>query len=90
VTKTDLIDKVAKSVNITKVVANDVFESMIETIKDGLKNGEKITIIGFGTFSVSERKARKGRNPKTGEPIDIAESKAPKFTPSDSFKKEFN
>ena len=68
-TKTELIDEVSKKVNITKTEAGEVFDTLIEVIKDTLKKGEKITVIGFGSFSVSERKARPGRNPKTGEPI---------------------
>lgn len=89
-TKTDLIDKVSKSTNLTKTEAGEVLDSIIETIKQTIKAGEKITLIGFGTFSVTDRQARKGRNPKTGEPIDIPASRVPKFSPSETFKKELN
>jgi DNA-binding protein HU-beta len=87
VTKTDLIDKAAKEVNITKSEAGELVEAFLEGIKDALRKGERVTIIGFGSFFVSERKARKGRNPQTGEPIDIPASSVPKFTPSEAFKK---
>ena len=86
-TKSDLIDIASKEVNITKTEAGELFEAFLEGIKDALRRGDKVTLIGFGSFSVSERKARKGRNPKTGEPIDIPASRVPKFTPSETFKK---
>jgi DNA-binding protein HU-beta len=90
VTKGELIDRAAKDVNITKSEASELLEAFLEGIKDALRKGDKVTIIGFGSFSISERKARKGRNPKTGEPIDIPASKAPKFTPSEALKKAIN
>jgi len=88
VTKTDLVDKVSKSTNATKTEVAETLDAIMETIKQAIKEGEKVTLIGFGTFSVTDRKARKGRNPKTGEPIDIPASKVPKFSPSETFKKE--
>ena len=87
-TKTDLVDKVSKSTNATKTEVAETLDAIMETIKQAIKEGEKVTLIGFGTFSVTDRKARKGRNPKTGEPIDIPASKVPKFSPSETFKKE--
>jgi len=88
VTKTELVDKVAKSTNATKTEVAETLEAIIETIKQAIKEENKVTLIGFGTFSVTDRKARKGRNPKTGEPIDIPASRVPKFSPSETFKKE--
>lgn len=89
-TKTDLVDKVAKSTNLTKTEVGEVIDSIIETIKQSIKVSEKVTLIGFGTFSVTDRKARKGRNPRTGEPIEIPASRVPKFSPSEAFKKELS
>lgn len=89
-TKTDLVDKVSKTTNSTKTEVGEIFDSIIETIKQAIKTGEKVTLIGFGTFSVTQRQARTGRNPKTGEPIEIPASRVPKFSPSETFKKELN
>lgn len=86
-TKAELIDKAAKEVNITKSEAGELFEAFLDGIKDALRKGDKVSLIGFGSFMISERKARKGRNPQTGEPIDIPASRVPKFTPSEAFKK---
>ncbi|MBI4824146.1 MAG: HU family DNA-binding protein [Nitrospirae bacterium] len=78
-TKADLIDKVASSAGLSKADAGRVIDATMDSIKAGLKKGQKITLIGFGTFSVAKRKARKGRNPRTGEEIKIPASKIPKF-----------
>jgi DNA-binding protein HU-beta len=85
--KGDLVAKIAKDVGITKSQADDVFNSMIGSITTSLKRGRKVTIVGFGTFSVAKRKARTGRNPQTGEPIKIAARKVPKFSPGSDLKK---
>ena len=77
--KTDLINAVAESSELSKKDSTRVVESVMETITTALKNGDKVEIIGFGAFSVSERAARKGRNPQTGEEIEIAASKVPSF-----------
>ncbi|MCE4052181.1 HU family DNA-binding protein [Bacillus sp. Au-Bac7] len=77
--KTDLINAVAESSELSKKDSTRVVDSVMETITTALKNGDKVEIIGFGAFSVSERAARKGRNPQTGEEIEIAASKAPSF-----------
>jgi nucleoid DNA-binding protein len=69
-TKSELIDEMAKYLN-TKKEAEVALNSLLDTIAKGLKNGEKITLTGFGTFKVSKRKARMGRNPSTGEAIKI-------------------
>lgn len=79
-TKTELIDKMANDAGITKAAAGAALYSLIDSIKKSLKKGQKVTLVGFGTFSVAKRKARIGRNPRTGETIKIKASKAPKFT----------
>ncbi|MDK8643609.1 HU family DNA-binding protein [Niallia taxi] len=77
--KTELINAVAESSELSKKDSTRVVDSVMETITKALKNGGKVEILGFGAFSVSERAARKGRNPQTGEEIEIAASKAPSF-----------
>ena len=85
-TKTELIEKIAKDADISKTTAGTALNSLIDSIKKSLKKGDKVTLVGFGTFSVAKRKARVGRNPRTGEEIKIKASKAPKFTAGKSFK----
>lgn len=85
--KGDLVGKIAKDAEITKRQAEIVFDSMIGGIASSLKKGQKVTIVGFGTFSVAKRKARRGRNPQTGATIKIAARKVPKFTPGKALKK---
>ena len=84
--KADLVEKIAKDAVITKTQTEVVFDSLIRGIKSCLKKKQKATIVGFGTFSVAARKARKGRNPQTGAPIRIAARKVPKFTPGKELK----
>ena len=88
-TKTELVEKMAKDSGISKATAGKALSSMIEGIVKTLKKGNKVTLVGFGTFSVSKRKARAGRNPRTGEPIKIKASKSPKFTAGKVFKDAF-
>lgn len=83
--KAELIDKIAKDANITKVQANEALDSFTNSVVDALKDGDKVTLVGFGTFSVSERSARNGRNPKTGEVIKIKAKKVPKFKAGKDF-----
>jgi DNA-binding protein HU-beta len=84
--KTDLVAKIADNAAITKRQAEAAFDAMVGGIASSLKKGQKVTIVGFGTFSVSKRKARMGRNPQTGVPIKIAARKVPKFTPGKALK----
>jgi DNA-binding protein HU-beta len=79
-TKTEIIAKMAEEAKISKAAAGIAFESVISCIEESLKKGEKTTIVGFGTFSVADRKARTGRNPRTGKEVNIAAKKAPKFS----------
>ena len=76
--RAELIEEVAK-VTSTKKEADEAISAMLVAIKKALKKGESVTLVGFGTFSVSKRKARKGRNPQTGEAIKIAAKKVPVF-----------
>ena len=85
--KGDLVAKIAKDANITKGQAESAFNSLITGMTASLKKGAKVTIVGFGTFSVAKRKARTGRNPQTGAPIKIAARKVPKFTAGSELKK---
>ncbi len=78
--KGDLINEVAKVVG-TKKEAQEAVDCVFSSITEALKKGDAVTLVGFGTFKVTKRKARKGRNPQTGEEIEIKASKAPKFTP---------
>lgn len=77
--KTELINAVAERSGLTKKAANDAVEAVLEPITNALANDEKVTLVGFGTFEVRERAARKGVNPATGEPIDIPAAKVPAF-----------
>lgn len=86
-TKKDLIVLVAKKANLTNRAAGDSVTAMLNGIRDSLKNGEKVVITGFGTFSVRNRSERPGRNPKTGERITLSARRAPGFTPGKTLKK---
>ena len=86
-TKADLISRMAKDAKITKVAAGKALNSVIDGITKALKKGDSVTLVGFGTFSVSKRKARKGRNPQTGKEIKIAARKVAKFKAGADLKK---
>ena len=73
--KSELIDKVAASADIPKAVAGRALDAVIESITGALQDGESVVLVGFGTFSVKDRAARTGRNPQTGNPIEIAAAK---------------
>ena len=83
--KGDLINEVAKVVN-TKKESQEAVDCVLSSISNALKKGDTVSLVGFGSFKVVKRKARKGRNPQTGEEIDIKASNAPKFTPGKSLK----
>jgi DNA-binding protein HU-beta len=87
--KGDLINEVAQVVS-TKKEAQAAIDCVFSSIAKALKKNDPVTIVGFGTFKVAKRKARKGRNPKTGEEIKIKASKAPKFVASKAFKDTLN
>ena len=88
--KTDLIDKIAAGAGITKTQAATAIEHMITGVTGALKKGDRVTLVGFGTFGVSQRKARNGRNPQTGAVIKIAARKVARFTPGLELKKAVN
>ena len=88
--KGDLVEKIAEATGLTKKDSEAAVNAFVETIQASLKNGEKVAVAGFGTFDVSNRKARTGRNPQTGEEIKIAASKTPKFKAGKSFKDMMN
>ncbi len=77
--KQDLISSVADASGITKADASKAVEAVFESITSALKKGDEVRLVGFGTFSVSKRKASTGRNPRTGEPMQIKASAQPKF-----------
>ncbi|HMR44599.1 MAG TPA: HU family DNA-binding protein [Saprospiraceae bacterium] len=77
--KGDLINKIAEDANLTKAQAGDALNAVINAISAAVKKGDKVTLIGFGTFSVSSRPARTGRNPQTGATIKIAAKSSVKF-----------
>ena len=77
--KSELIDAVANDADLTKAKAGDAVEAALGAIADALSSGDTVALVGFGTFSVRERGARTGRNPRTGESIQIAASRIPAF-----------
>lgn len=85
-TKAELIDAVAKSAALTKASAEKAVGSVLSAVTDALKKGDRVTLVGFGSFEVSTRKARTGRNPQTGKEIKIAAAKVPKFRPGKALK----
>ncbi len=79
--KNDLVSAMAESAGITKAEAGKALDAFTDSVTGALKKGDKVTLVGFGTFSTSERKARKGRNPQTGKEIQIAAKTVAKFKP---------
>jgi DNA-binding protein HU-beta len=86
-TKKELIDKIAKDAVVSKSAAGKALESVIGGITTALKKGDKVTLVGFGTFSTAKRAARKVRNPQTGEAMKVAAKKVPKFRAGADLKK---
>jgi len=85
-TKAELLEKAAKDAGISKAAAAKALDSFFDGVVKSVKKGNKVAFVGFGTFSVSKRKARTGRNPQTGEPIKIPARKVPKFSAGKTFK----
>lgn len=88
--KTDLVNYVASETNLTKKDAAKAVEAVFDGISNTLKSGGKVQLIGFGNFEVRERAARKGRNPQTGEEINISASKVPAFKAGKALKELVN
>jgi len=86
VNKAELIDTVAKQADISKAAAGRALDAVLAGIRTSLKKGGKVTLVGFGTFSVSKRAARMGRNPRSGAEIKIKAAKVPKFKPGKALK----
>ncbi|MDF7675878.1 HU family DNA-binding protein [Neisseriaceae bacterium ESL0693] len=84
--KSELIEAIAKDADLPKATAAKALDGMMNAVAAALKTGDTVTLIGFGTFYVGERSARTGRNPKTGEPLEIKASKTPKFRAGKSLK----
>ncbi len=84
--KTELIDHIAKQADISKAAAGRALEAIVGGIRQSLKKGNSVTLVGFGTFTVSKRAARTGRNPRTGAAIKIKAAKVPKFRPGKALK----
>ena len=89
-TKIELVAAMAEKAGLTKKDAEAALKAFTDVVADELKKGEKVALVGFGTFEVSERAAREGRNPQTGETIQIAASKAPKFKAGKALKDAVN
>ncbi|MDA8389250.1 MAG: HU family DNA-binding protein [Gammaproteobacteria bacterium] len=88
--KSELIEKVMETAELTKTQAARAVDAVFDTITEALRDGQTINLVGFGTFSVGERAARSGRNPRTGEVIDIAASRNPRFKAGKGLKDAVN
>ncbi len=88
--KQELIAQIASDADVTKAAAAKVVDAFTDAVTNALKNGDSVTLIGFGTFKVSQRAARTGRNPQTGKELQIAARKAPAFTAGKALKDALN
>lgn len=85
--KADLIGRIAKDARISKSTAGNALDAMLGTVSEVLKKGQSVTLVGFGTFTVVDRKARRGRNPRTRKEIKIPARRVPKFRPGKDLKR---
>ncbi|WGW00189.1 HU family DNA-binding protein [Vibrio sp. YMD68] len=88
--KTQLIDVISEQADITKKQAHDALDAITSGIEQSLAQGEEVALLGFGSFKITERAARTGRNPRTGEPIQISASKSPTFKAGKALKDALN
>lgn len=88
--KAELVSAIAEEAQLTKVDADKALTGILDALTNCLADGDKVTLVGFGTFSVAERAARTGQNPQTGKKIEIAASTAPKFKPGNTLKALIN
>lgn len=88
--KSELVEAIAASADIPKAAAGRALDATMESIMGALKEGDQVALVGFGTFMVKERAARTGRNPQTGEPIEIQAAKVPSFKVGKAFKEVIN
>jgi DNA-binding protein HU-beta len=90
VNKAELIDAIADSADLSKASASRALDAVIDSVTNALKSGDQVSLVGFGTFAVKERAARTGRNPQTGQPIEIAAAKVPGFKAGKALKDAVN
>lgn len=88
--KADLINSISEKTGLTKTKSNEVIDAFLSSVTESLSNGDKVTLVGFGTFTTSQRDARKGRNPKTGDIIDIPSKKVARFKAGSDLTKSVN
>ncbi|MCA1769913.1 MAG: HU family DNA-binding protein [Halomonas sp.] len=88
--KSELIEAIAASADIPKAAAARALDAMVDTVTDSLKKGDSVSLVGFGTFQIKERAARTGRNPQTGQPIEISAAKVPSFKAGKALKDSVN
>ena len=88
--KSELVDEIARRADLEKRQAEAALNALVEAVMDATKSGDKVSILGFGNFVPTSRAARTGRNPQTGEPVDIKASKGVRFAPGSAFKTALN
>ncbi len=88
--KSELIDAIAKRTELSKAATKKMIDAYHEIVKEEINSGNSVGVVGFGTFSATERKARTGRNPQTGAPLNIQATRAPKFRPGKALKDSVN
>ena len=88
--KSELIEAIAASADISKAAETRALDAMVESVTESLKQGESVSLVGFGTFTIKERAARTGRNPQTGQPIEISAAKVPSFKAGKALKDAVN
>jgi DNA-binding protein HU-beta len=86
-TRADLVARMAARTGWTKAAADRALRALLAAIRTSLKRGQPVTLVGFGTFSLTRRKPRRGKNPRTGQPMLVAGGRAPRFKPSREFKR---
>ena len=88
--KADLVNSLSEKTGLTKTKSNQAIDALVETISEALKSGDKVTLVGFGTFKTSQKETRMGRNPKTGESLEIPAKRVAKFKPGTDLSKSVN
>ena len=88
--KADLVNSISQKTGLTKTKTNEVIDAFVESVTESLKDGNKVTLVNFGTFNTSKRDARKGRNPKTGETIEIPATRVARFKVGTGLSKNIN
>jgi DNA-binding protein HU-beta len=86
--KGELVDAIASKADVTKKDAESILNAMLEAVEEAVARGDKVTLVGFGTFEARDRKKREGRNPSTGEPITIPATRIPAFSAGKTFKEK--